>query len=102
MGAIVYYLDDWYDVVRFVAFFVSLYSAGCLLVKYHRHHKTWNTKTKDYWFALLMWSFAGAEFCIQGIGLDRPFTPATVFLVAAILVTGKGVHQKGDWGNNAS
>ena len=92
-------INDWHDVVRVVAFFVSLFSLAKLIIRYQQSRNEWNVKTKDYWFALLMWSLAGCVFTVQGITLDYPFTPGFVFLTAAILVTGKGLHQKGTWGS---
>lgn len=97
-----YLPNDLIDVLRVITFLVSVYSATTLLIRYKQNHHAWNTKTKDYWYALFMWSLAGAEFCIQGIALDRPLTPATVFMIAAVLVTGKGVHNKSGWGNGAT
>lgn len=94
--------NDWHDFVRVVAFFVSLYAFVVLLSRYFRDGNDWNSKTMDYWYALTMWSLAGCVFTVQGVALDRPFTPGFVFLTAAILVTGKGLNQKGDWGNRAT
>lgn len=93
---------QWYDIVRILAFFVSLYCLVTLLVRYRQGNVTWNTKTKDYWFALMMWSLSGCVFTVQGLVLDRPFTPGFVFLTAAILVTGKGLSRKGIWGSETS
>lgn len=97
-----YGFDQWHDFLRVVIFAVSLYSVVYLLRRFPQSGQSWNPKTKDYWFALLMWSIAGCAFTIQGVILDRPFTPATVFLSAAVLVTGRGLHRKGGWGPNAA
>lgn len=95
-------INNWHDWLRLAAFFVSLYSFAMLVYRYQTGGgKNWNVKTKDYWFALVMWSLSGCAFTIQGIALDRPFTPGFVFLIAAILVTGKGIRRKGDWGAHA-
>lgn len=96
-----YVLDEWHDFLRVVIFFISLYCIITLFRRWRRDHKDWNTKTTDYWYALLMWSLAGCVLSAQGVTLDRPLTPGTVFLAAAIVVTGKGLHQKGDWGSAA-
>jgi hypothetical protein len=93
--------DDWLDVFRIFLFFVSTYSVLLLAIRYRNGGNEWNIKTKDYWFSALMWSLSGCVFTMQGIALDRPLTPATVFMTAAILTTGKAVHRKGDWGSNA-
>jgi hypothetical protein len=93
---------DWHDFVRGVGFCVSIFCVAVLLIRWRQKSAGWNEKTKDYWYALLMWSLAGCVFTVQGIVLDRPFTPGFVFLIAAILVTGKGLHQKGDWGEKSA
>lgn len=94
--------DDLLDVFRIFLFVLSAYSAVVLVLRYRREGADWNTKTKDIWYGSLMWSIAGCIFVLQAIALDRPFTAATVFMTAAILVTGKGVHGKGPWGGNAT
>lgn len=96
------YIDDWHDLVRIVALCISLYCVFTLVRRYIANHTGWNEKTLDYWYALTMWSLAGCVFCVQGILLDRPFTAGFVFLTAAILVTGKGLHQKGTWGESSA
>ena len=92
-------INEWHDFVRVLVFFISLYSLVKLVIRYRKSHHEWNVKTNDYWFALLMWSLAGCVFTLQGIALDRPFTPGFVFMTAAILVTGKGLFRKGSWGS---
>lgn len=94
--------NDWHDLVRVLAFFISVYCVVILLLRWKRDSKDWNVKTRDYWYALFMWSLAGCVFTVQGVALDRPFTPGFVFLTAAVLVTGKGLHRKGEWGSRAT
>lgn len=93
-----WYLDDWHDILRFVVFLVSLYAMTVLVLRWRQYSREWTNKTKDYWYALLMWTFVGVVGSIQGILLDRSLTPATVVLTAAVLVTAKGLHTKGAWG----
>lgn len=93
-------INDWHDILRTLAFFVSIYCVIVLAIHYKRDGRNWNVKTKDYWFALMMWSLAGCVFAGQGVVLDRPFTPGFVFLTAAVLVTGKGLARKGPWGSD--
>lgn len=95
-----YAINDWHDAVRAIAFFVSLYCLVKLIVRYKQNESSWNVKTKDYWFAMVMWSLAGCVFAAQGIALDRPFTPGFVFMSAAILVSGKAMFRKGSWGSD--
>lgn len=96
------FLDDWHDYVRLFAFLISCYSVVALVVRYRMNGYEWNVKTTDYWFALLMWSLAGGAFCLQGIIMDRPVSVAFVFQISAVLVTGKGLARKGDWGGHDS
>lgn len=93
---------DWHDFVRVIAFCVAVYSFVTLINRFRKSGSDWNTKTKDYWYALTMWSLAGSVLTVQSILLDRPFTPGFVFLITGILVTGKGVHNKSDWGSHAA
>lgn len=94
-------IDSFTDVARVITFCVSLYCVGLLIHRYRTRHMLWNKKTLDYWYALFMWSVSGCVFTVQGIVLDRPLTPATVCLIAAVLVTGKGLHQSGPWGDGS-
>lgn len=93
------YLNDWHDSIRVIIFVMSLYSLYKLVQARRLSGGEWNTKTNDYWFAMLMWVLAGHALTVQGVLLDRPFTPAFVFLTAAILTTAKGLHRKGSWGD---
>jgi hypothetical protein len=94
----VWYLDDWHDFLRLGVFVISIYAFVMLIVRWRQYADEWTDKTKDYWYALLMWTFVGIVGSIQGIIMDRPLTPATVVLTAAVLVTGRGLHTKGAWG----
>lgn len=90
---------DWHDAVRVLTFFINAYAFVLLILRYRANKENYNTKTIDLWYGLLMWSLAGCVFSVQGIVLDRPFTAAFVFMTAATLTVGKGVHAKGPWGN---
>lgn len=91
-------INDWADFLRIFLIVLGLYSVGKLVWRYRQSSNEWNQKTLDYWYSLLMWSAAGVIIAGQGVVLDRPFTPATVLLAAATLVTAKGIHTKGSWG----
>lgn len=92
------YLNDWHDYGRVLIFLMCLYSLYMLMRTRAREGGEWNTKTNDYWFAMLMWVLSGHVFAVQGLIFDRPFTPAFVFLAAAVLATAKGLHKRGAWG----
>ena len=91
-------VSDWHDIVRVIAFLVNVYAFSLLICRFRSRAEDWNVKTKDLWYALLAWTAAGATLNVQSILLDRPLTPGFVLIVAAALVTGKGVHRKGSWG----
>lgn len=88
------HIDQWHDVVRIFLFWMSIVSVILLLIQIREHGNEWSVRTKDGWFALLMWSMAGVVLTMQGIVLNRPFTPGFVFIAAAILVTGKAAYTK--------
>lgn len=95
-------LDDPSDWVRLVLMLSCLCSAIILLIKYKHKSKSWNSKTKDYWYSLLMWSIAGISFGIEGIYKDRPPGPTLVFVFAAAVVTAIGVKKPGNWGDDSA
>jgi hypothetical protein len=97
-----WYLDDWHDYVRVVLILISLWSAITLLLRWRKFAEVqdWTTKTRDYWYSLFMWTLVGIVVPIQGIYLDRPLTPGFAVVVAAVLVTGKGLKQRGAWGGS--
>lgn len=93
--------DDWHDFIRVITFIISLYSTIMLAVHYKNHHKDWNERTIDFWYAMMSWSIGGCILAVQGVYLDRPFTAGFVAVSAAIFVTGKAVHANGPWGSHA-
>lgn len=93
-----HFVDDWIDLGRVVIFFLSLWCCYTLLRRLFANLDNWNTKTKDLWYSMFMWSVVGIVSMSQGVLLDRPLTPTTVVISAAVLVTGKGLHRKGSWG----
>lgn len=94
-------LDEWHDWLRLVLIGLSIYCIVVLIARYRLGRNDWNTKTKDHWYSSLMWSIAGVSYFAQGILLDRPFTVAFVFMIAAVLTFGKALHRKGPWGGDA-
>lgn len=94
------YFDSWLDFFRIGVFLISIWCFMTLLRRFHQYNKDWSDKTRDYWYALLMWTVVGIVAPIQGIVLNRPLTPAFAVMFAAILTTGKGLHTKGAWGGD--
>lgn len=92
---------EWHDAIRVIVIGVSALSFVRLLRRRSKNAAAWNEKTLDYWYALFVWSIAGFVLAIQGIVLDRPPTPGFALVVAAALVTGRGLHRKGGWGGSS-
>jgi hypothetical protein len=91
-------VDDWHDYLRMLNLLVS---ATCIYLLSHRFAKksnSWNSKTRDYWFALVMWSVAGAALSIEGIIRDSPSGARLVFILSAAIATLVGLLRKGSWG----
>lgn len=91
---------EWYDLIRSLAFAVNVYALYILISVIFTRHHLWTPKTIDLWYAFTMWTLTGTVSCLQSIILDRPFTPAFVFLTAASFVGAKAVHSKGEWGGS--
>lgn len=92
--------DNVLNICRFLVLLLSLWCCYKLLWRFRKFGDNYTGKTKDYWYALLMWAVVGVVTMAQGIYLNRPLTPATIIIAAAVLVTGKGLHSKGSWGGD--
>jgi hypothetical protein len=91
-------IDGGYDILRIVnvnlCFVLVLLLFGGLI----RHHKHYNQKTRDYWYSRVMWCATGIAVSIEELRADAGFTVVPIFVIAATIVTFKGVFQKGPWG----
>ena len=90
--------DQWHDWARLVIFFVCLTSIIILIKRFRLNRNGWNSKTRDYWYSLVMWSLAGCVITVEGVYQDSDFGFRGVFVIAASLITLKGLLQKGEWG----
>lgn len=93
-------LDDWHDVLRAAVTCVCLVTLFILFQKFRQSGDTWNKKTHDLWFSVVMWTFAGLVMMVQGIYLNYIFGPALVFATFAALTGIKGLLAKGQWGGD--
>ena len=85
---------------RVIVFLISIASFICLVIGFVRHRDRWNSKTRDYWYALTMWSLVGASVTYEGIQKDTPMHYSTVFVIAAAVVSLIGFRRKGKWGSD--
>lgn len=93
-------LDDWHDLIRVALGLVSL---GCIFLlgtRFRQNSWKWNTKTRDYWFALVMWSIAAVVLAIEGVLRDSDFGARLVFCTIAASVTLKGLASRSSWGES--
>jgi uncharacterized membrane protein len=86
------------DLYRGVVFLVCLASFVILMFRFVRHRKKWNAKTRDYWYALSMWSFAGMVIAFEGIRQHTPFGVRILVVSVAALVSLFGLRRRGSWG----
>ncbi len=93
------YFDQWYDWWRLCAGFVCLFDLFILGRRFHMNRHHWNEKTRDYWYALTVWSFAGLVGSIQGITTHLGLTPSIVLITAGALSVTKALHLTGPWGS---
>lgn len=91
---------EWHDYVRLVNLVICLVSLWLLFKRYSEHSSEWNTKTKDYWYSLSMWSTAGLAMSLEGVLRDSGPGIRLAFIFAASLATFKAVRTKGTWGGS--
>lgn len=89
---------EWHDVWRLLVLLISLRCLFLLGLRFAKHSSKWNTKTRDYWFAMVMWCVAGVAIPIEGILRDSPIGGRLVFLTMASVVTLKALVSSGAWG----
>lgn len=92
--------NEWHDYFRILLILVAVFCFIMLLVRVKAGRMKWNEKTKDYWYAMTAWVISGGVILVQGILFDLDFNPGTVAVAAAILVTGRGLNRKGEWGGD--
>jgi hypothetical protein len=85
---------------RAVVGIVCLLSFLRLLYRFALHRDEWNPKTRDYWYALTMWSFAGLALSVEALIRHSPFRYSLVFVSAAAIVSMIGLRRKGGWGSD--
>lgn len=69
-----------------------------LIGKFVMYRKQWNTKTRDYWYALTMWAFATACANFESIIRGLPGRYTIILTIAAATVTLIGLRRRGSWG----
>lgn len=94
--------DDWHDYWRVTLSLFALVATWLLALRYRAQHTTWNTKTRDYWYSLVMWCVVGVVVMIQGVMFDYPLGPSLPITTAALAVTLRGLLRHGEWGGRDS
>jgi hypothetical protein len=69
-----------------------------LLNRFRVGRSDWNTKTRDYWYALTMWTFAASCGTIESLIRGLSIRYSIVLSIAAAATTLSGVLRKGTWG----
>lgn len=87
-----------YDIWRLVLLVICAASFFILLNRFRLNRQSWNTKTRDYWYALTAWTFATAMSCLEGLLRHLPGRYSIVLTTAAAIVTLMGVLRRGPWG----
>lgn len=89
---------DFGDVLRLIIFTICMWCLILLALRLvHKRHK-WNVKTKNYWFAMVMWCLAGCTIAIEGIYKGTEVGPRTIMVTLASVTSLIGLHQRGGWG----
>ncbi len=88
------------DVYRVMVILVCALSLVILTKRFIKNRKHWNAKTRDYWYALTMWSFTGVVIGVEGIRQGTPFNVRIVFVSVAALVSLFGLRRRGSWGSD--
>ena len=86
------------DAFRLLIFIVCVICLVLLAYQFFKRRALWNPKTRDYWFALVMWSVAGVVIGADGLFHDRALNPRTILVTIAALATLNALHRKGKWG----
>lgn len=89
---------EWHDSWRVLVAVSCTWALWILHTRFIKHGESWNPKTRDYWFSLVMWCLAGLVLSIQNVFLNAPLGPSLVFSTMAAMVTIRGLCRKGEWG----
>lgn len=83
---------------RIIIFVVCAISFVLLIKRFRTSSSTWNPKTRDYWYALTMWTFAAAAANLESVVRHLTGRYSIVFTAMAAFTTLSGVLRKGSWG----
>lgn len=87
-------------IVRIILLVVAASAFFILLNRFRVGRQDWNAKTRDYWYALTMWTFASGCGTAESLYRQLPGRYSIVLSVAAAVVTLTGVLRKGTWGGS--
>lgn len=83
---------------RLLLLVLCLVSFFLLIKRFKIGHKSWDTKTLDYWFALLLWTFAAILSTVESLIRHLPGRYSIVVTTTAAMVTLTGALRPGIFG----
>ena len=92
-------MNDGFDVLRVVNTLLCSLTFLLMLGGMKRHGQEYNKKTRDYWYGRLMWAVTGIVISFEGIRTNATSEFVPVAVLFAVVVTLKGILQKGPWGH---
>lgn len=94
------WVDDWHDIIRVISLGMAIVCLTLLGKRFAKSRDQYNTKTRDYWYATVLWCVASVALALEGMYEDRPMEPRLIFYTLATAVTLKGLLSKSDWGHH--
>lgn len=84
-----------------ILIFITCLITFCLLLRSSLlNRESWNSKTRNYWYALTMWTVSGMSLSFEGFLRQRPLSVSLAVVTAATLVSFFGTVQRGEWGGS--
>lgn len=79
---------------RIFLLLVCLVALLLLVRKFRSTHATWDSKTRAYWYALVMWTFASLASVSESLYRHLPYKYSIVLSTSAALATLVGAIRK--------
>lgn len=92
------WVNDWHDLVRVTVICMAVVCLVVLGRRFGKQGADYNTKTRDLWFVIVLWSLTAVVLAFEGMIEDRPLEPRLIFYTLATSITLKALLNKSDWG----